>query len=72
MNIPSPLEMMSYVFFCGASICGPFFEYSDYINYIEKKGIYSNLPSSAVPAITRLLQGHGKNTNLNSFSMLSN
>jgi len=60
INIPSPLEMMSYVFFCGACICGPFFEYSDYINYIERKGIYADIPSPMKASIIRLLQGLGK------------
>jgi len=60
VKMPSPLEMMSYVFFCGACICGPFFEYSDYINYIEKKGIYANMPSSFIASIIRFVQGHSK------------
>jgi hypothetical protein len=55
VKMPSPLEMMSYVFFCGACICGPFYEYSDYINYIEKKGIYAKVPSSLSAALIRLL-----------------
>lgn len=60
VKMPSPLEMMSYVFFCGACICGPFFEYSDYINYIEKKSIYASTPSSFIPSIIRFVQGHSK------------
>ncbi len=30
LDLPNPLELLSYVFFCSACICGPFFEYSDY------------------------------------------
>ena len=40
VNMPSPIEMLSYSFYSGACMCGPFFEYSDYINFIEQKGIY--------------------------------
>lgn len=64
VKMPSPLEMISYVYYCGACICGPFFEYSDYINYIERKGIYSKIPSSIIPALTRLFHGLRKFTML--------
>jgi len=60
VNVPNPLEMMSYVFYCGASICGPFYEYSDYINYIEEKGVYANIPNTFIPSLIRLVQGLSK------------
>ena len=51
------LEILSYVFFCGACICGPFFEYSDYKLYIEREGRYKNIPNSIVPSIKKFLTG---------------
>lgn len=57
---PTPLEVASYVFFCSGCVVGPFFEYSDYINYIEEKGRYAKIPLSIVPAIKRFLQGKRK------------
>lgn len=55
--MPTPLEMMSYVFFCGGCICGPFFEYSDYINFIENKEHYTKIPSSIGASLVRLVHG---------------
>lgn len=55
--IPSPLEMMSYVFFSSACLCGPFFEYADYINYIERRGVFEKVPGTVVPGLLRLGQG---------------
>lgn len=57
VKMPSPLEIFSYVFFCCGCLCGPFYEYSDYINFIEQKGHYANIPSSIGRSLIRL--GHG-------------
>jgi len=46
--MPTPLEYSSYVFFCGGIVVGPFFEYSDYINFIEQKGHYKDIPTSII------------------------
>ena len=35
VNMPSILEMISYTYFFSGCITGPFFEYSDYIRFIE-------------------------------------
>jgi len=40
VNKPSLLEFVSYSFFGPNSICGPFFEIKNYIDFIEQKGIY--------------------------------
>ena len=42
------------MYFCGATIAGPFFEYKDYINLIEKKEEYQKIPSTVLPALKRL------------------
>ena len=59
-KLPSVLEMASYVYFCSACICGPFFEYSDYVQYIEETGRYKNIPSTFKPALLKFLKGKGK------------
>ena len=35
VKMPSVIEMYSYTYFCVTNLCGPFYEYTDYINYIE-------------------------------------
>lgn len=41
-------------------MCGPFFEYSDYIMYIERKGRYANIPWTVVAAFKNFFIGKGK------------
>lgn len=55
--MPTVLELLSYVFFCGASIVGPFFEFSDYKMYIERTDRYANIPSTFKAAVTKFLKG---------------
>lgn len=43
--MPSFLEFSSFVFFSCGCIVGPFFEYADYINFIEIKGHYVDMPT---------------------------
>lgn len=35
VKIPSVMEMLSYSYFCCGCLVGPFFEYKDYITFIE-------------------------------------
>ena len=58
VEMPSVLEMASYVLFCCSCICGPFFEYSDYIKFIEERDHYKDSPSTFLPSIKAYLQGH--------------
>ena len=44
-NMPSLLEYASYIYFYPTAITGPFIEYMDFINFIDKKDCYSNLTS---------------------------
>ena len=60
-QLPSVLEFSSFVLFFGGCICGPFFEFSDYKNWIELAGQYRTLPTglingfqSLAPALTRV------------------
>lgn len=59
-KLPSPLEVASYVFFCSACIVGPFFEFSDYVMYIERRGRYQDIPIPIIPSIVRFFQGKCK------------
>ena len=44
-KMPSLLEYASYIYFYPTAITGPFIEYMDFINFIDKKDCYSNLTS---------------------------
>ena len=43
IKMPSLLEYASYIYFYPTTIIGPFIEYMDYINFIDKKDVYTNL-----------------------------
>lgn len=42
------------MYFCGGTIAGPFYEYKDYKNFMEKKEHYSSIPSTFIPTLIRL------------------
>ena len=44
-KMPSLLEFSSYIYFYPTTIIGPFIEFNDFINFIDKKGCYANLPN---------------------------
>ena len=60
IKIPNVLELLSYVYFPCSAICGPFFEFSDYKLFIERKDRYANIPSSAKAGMIKFLQGKRK------------
>ena len=43
-ELPGLLEYLSFVFFAPACIVGPAFEFTDFTNLIELKGVYATLP----------------------------
>lgn len=45
-KIPSFIELFSYSAYPGSSVIGPFFEFKDYINFIELKDRYASIPFS--------------------------
>ena len=51
----STLEFLSYIYFFPSCLMGPFFEYSDYIDFIEEKGDYEEIPDTFIIAFKRLL-----------------
>jgi hypothetical protein len=65
MHLPNILEYLSFVFFSGGCLLGPFIEYSDFKDWIELTNNYTNLPigikgvATIKPALTRTLQGFG-------------
>ena len=56
-DTPTFTEFLGYIYFCGATIAGPFFEYKDYKNLIEKKGHYKEVPSTIIPSLLRFFTG---------------
>jgi hypothetical protein len=41
---PSILDVYSFAFSCTGCIVGPFYEYTDYINFVNKEGKYKSIP----------------------------
>ena len=52
---PTLLEVLSYVYFSSSCICGPFFEFADYRNYIEMQGVFANIPNTAYASFKNFL-----------------
>lgn len=59
-RMPNLLEYLSYVFASGNLLAGPTFELSDYLDYIERKGVWSPksrpIPSPVVPGLLRFVK----------------
>lgn len=47
-RLPSVLEWLSFVFASGNLLAGPYFELSDYLNFVERKGPWD--PASRQPS----------------------
>mmetsp|Transcript_25430 Transcript_25430/g.28245 ORF Transcript_25430/g.28245 Transcript_25430/m.28245 type:complete len:261 (+) Transcript_25430:24-806(+) len=54
---PSLIEILSYISYPASNLCGPFFEFRDYKDFIEENGRYKNIPSSFGVAFSKLFQG---------------
>jgi hypothetical protein len=54
---PTLLEILSYTSYPAANVAGPFFEYRDYIDFIEENGRYKSIPSSYTWAFRKLFLG---------------
>lgn len=55
--IRNAFEILSYTCYPGSNMVGPFFEFRDYKDFIEEKGRYANIPSSAYETSRKLLHG---------------
>jgi len=53
-ELPSFYDFLGYMYYCGGTIAGPFFEYKDYINFIERTGHYQAIPSTIKATLNRL------------------
>jgi hypothetical protein len=60
-KLPSFYDYMGYIYYCGGTITGPFFEYKDFINFIERTGHYSNIPNTVFETIKRVCHAMCKN-----------
>ena len=56
VEMPSFLEYASYIYFYPTTIIGPFIEYKDFINFIDKKECYQNLTSKLFYIISQGFQ----------------
>ena len=50
-------ELISYSCYPGGCIIGPYFEFKDYINFIEQKEQYSNIPLSLTKGLMKYVIG---------------
>ena len=53
-KLPSFYEYIAYMYYCGGTIAGPFYEYKDYLHFIERSNNYAAIPSTFIPAMIRL------------------
>lgn len=54
-EIPSFLDFIAYLYFCGAAISGPFYEFKDFIMMIRQEGDFKRIPSTLKPGLTRFV-----------------
>ena len=54
-EVPSFFDFMSYLYYCGAAISGPWYEYKDFKQLIHKEGDFKEIPSTILPALTRFI-----------------
>jgi len=58
-NLPSISDYVNYIFCLGSSVCGPCYEYKEWDDYINLRGVYAQMKpgSSIVPALARFFTG---------------
>ena len=52
-EIPSFFDFMSYLYYCGAAISGPWYEYKDFMDMIHQRGDFKEIPSTIKPGLIR-------------------
>lgn len=64
VQMPTLIQYFSYVFFCCGCLMGPFFEFADFVNWIQFTGNYKKLPrglkngwATLIPALRRTFDG---------------
>ena len=53
-DLPSFYDYIGYTFYLGSTIAGPFYEYKDYIDFIEKKNSYKVIPNTVQATLKKL------------------
>jgi len=53
-GIPTFLDYWSYMYFCGACISGPWYEFKDFQNYMSGKENYKIIPNTLQPTLVRI------------------
>lgn len=58
-DMPCLLDYLGYMFFCGGCIIGPYYEYKDFDDFINRRDYYGRMKkgSTLVPALIRMGQG---------------
>lgn len=61
-RLPSPLQFLSYLFGLGNLLAGPWVEYTDYTDFIERKGLWDPraarpMPGTLLPGLADMAQG---------------
>lgn len=57
---PTFFNFIAYMYYCGGTLSGPFYEYQDFIQFIEKRGHYKSIPGTFIPTLTRLATSFSK------------
>jgi lysophospholipid acyltransferase len=55
IKTPSLIEFSSYCFSCIGCLCGPVFEYKEFIDFINKEGRYMKIPPTYIPGLKILV-----------------
>lgn len=55
-GIPSFFDYWAYMYFVGASISGPWYEFKDFQLYMKSQGPYKEIPPTGLATLVRLLQ----------------
>lgn len=53
-KLPSFYDYIAYMYYCGGTIAGPFYEYKDYIDFIQRINHYADIPGTFLAAMIRL------------------
>ena len=55
-EIPSLFDFLSYLYFCGAAISGPWYEYKDWRQMIDREGDFKEIPNTTWAAVRRYFE----------------
>ncbi len=58
--MPTALQFWSYILFFSSSVCGPAGEYKDFINFIESKEEFEDIPNPLWPTLVKIFWALGR------------